>query len=274
MNTWDGLKLFYRSWNTVEPTQKAIVLFHGGHEHSGRFTPMIEMLGINNYMYFAWDARGHGMSEGRGDYTRSVQDLIRDANSFIEHILKKFSLSMSNIVLLGHSLGGLIVSSYVLDYKPDMRGVILSSPLFRVRTYVPFDRFIFRLLEHIKPSGYINSYMMASMLTHDKKEIEKRKEDPLITRPIGIKLLLSSIEQGERLIKMAPEIKIPTLILAAGNDWVAYLSAEKEFFRRLGSKSKEMVVYPGFFHEVLHEKDKHLPFQKICSFLESFYEGS
>ena len=267
--TWDGISLFYHAWNIEKAKQKALILFHGGHEHSGRFTSMIEMLDLKDYMCFACDARGHGRSDGVGDYSKSFDALVKDADIFIKHVLNRYSLSMANVILLGHSLGGLVVASYVMDYNPGIQAMILSSPIFKVRTYVPFDRFFLGLLERLRPSSYVNSYVVASMLTHDKKEIEERRRDPLIRRPIGTKMLLSAIEEGERLIQRASEIRIPTLILSAGTDWVAHLSAEKEFFKRIGSPSKEMIVYPGFFHEILHEQDRHKPIQKIRSFLET-----
>lgn len=267
--TWDGLRLFYRAWNTDKLERKAIILFHSGHEHSGRFNEIVEILNLKDYMYFAWDARGHGRSEGRGDYARTILDLKHDLSVFIQHILKKYSLSMSNLVLLGSSLGGLLISSYVYEYKPEIRAMILGSPLFRVRTYIPFDRLVLRILGGLKSSCYVNSYVLASMLTHDKKEIEERKRDPLITRPIGVRMLLSTIEEGARLIKVAPEITVPTLMLCSGNDWVASLPAEKKFYNRLGSKTKEIVIYPGLFHDIFHERDKHMAIKKVHLFLES-----
>src|SRR5438270_11131 len=34
--SWDGAELFYRSWLPDNPTDKGLVLFHRGHEHSAR----------------------------------------------------------------------------------------------------------------------------------------------------------------------------------------------------------------------------------------------
>ena len=68
--THDGTKLFYRHWPAVAQSAKprAIVLFHRGHEHSGRLVHIVEELGLDDFAMFAWDARGHGRSPGeRGD---------------------------------------------------------------------------------------------------------------------------------------------------------------------------------------------------------------
>ena len=66
----DGTELFYQHWATATPstTKKAIILFHRGHEHSGRMAHLVNELNLPDFDFFAWDARGHGHSPGeRGD---------------------------------------------------------------------------------------------------------------------------------------------------------------------------------------------------------------
>ena len=76
--TWDGQDLFYRAWlpeinaetissrarvsmpNRLPPIRKALLLFHRGHEHSGRWEETVEALNLRDVAVFAWDARGHG----------------------------------------------------------------------------------------------------------------------------------------------------------------------------------------------------------------------
>ncbi len=268
---WDGLKLFHRVWPALRATRKSLILFHGGHEHSGRFHNFIEQMGREDVTYFGWDARGHGQSPGRRGYARSLRDITQDVHAFLQHLSQAHGLSLSDSVLLGHSVGSLTVIAYVRDYRPPVRGMILGSPALHVRTYVPFDRAVLRLLIRRNPEGHVNSYVVAPLLTHDPEEIKARNRDALIARPIGLKMLLSVLEEGQRLIQEAPSIQLPTLILSAGSDWVVQLSAERAFFSRLGSTKKEMIIYPGFFHEVFHEKDRHLPIGKAREFLNSLF---
>lgn len=269
--TWDGMKLFHRVWPATRPTSKTVVLFHGGHEHSGRFDDLVERLGREDTTYFAWDARGHGRSPGRRGYANALGEITRDLEMFLRHLTQAHQFSSADAVFLGHSVGSLTVLAYVRDYQPPIRGMILGSPALHVRTYVPCDRLLLRLLIRWRPEGIVNSYVVASMLTHDPEEVTSRNRDPLIARPIGAKMLLSVLEEGQRLIREAPEIRVPTLILSAGRDWVVHLSAEERFFNRLGASNKEMIVYPGFFHEVFHEKDRQQPLGKARAFLESLF---
>src|SRR5205823_2016325 len=60
--------------------------------------------------------------------------------------------------------------------------------------------------------------------------------------------------------------------LAAGSDWVVQLSAQRRFFERLGSPVKEMHVYPGSYHSLFHEKDRHLPIGKVREFVRAAFD--
>ncbi len=78
--THDSVELFYRPWPaTHSDTKKAILIFHRGHEHSGRLQHIADELQLPGYDLFAWDARGHGRSPGaRGDspgFAASVRDI-------------------------------------------------------------------------------------------------------------------------------------------------------------------------------------------------------
>lgn len=269
--TWDGVRLFHRSWPALRATRNTVIFFHGGHEHSGRFQDLVERMGREDVTYFGWDARGHGQSPGRRGYARSLREITQDVHAFLQHVSQAHHCAPSDTVLLGHSVGSLTVIAYVRDYQPPVRGMILGSPALHVRTYVPFDLAVLRLLIRRNPEGHVNSYVVAPLLTHDPEEIKARNRDALIARPIGLKMLLSVLEEGQRLIQEAPSIHLPTLILSAGSDWVVQLSAERAFFSRLGSTNKEMIVYPGFFHEVFHEKNRHLPIGKAREFLRSLF---
>jgi len=77
MTSWDGAKLFYRAWIPVKATDKAMLLFHRGHEHSGRWQETVDSLGLDGVAMFAWDGRGHGRSPGeRGAAKYPLQQIV------------------------------------------------------------------------------------------------------------------------------------------------------------------------------------------------------
>jgi len=62
--SWDGTELFYRAWLPEQSITRAVILFHRGHEHSGRWQDVVDKLDLPDFAVFAWDARGHGGMHG------------------------------------------------------------------------------------------------------------------------------------------------------------------------------------------------------------------
>ena len=270
--SWDGTQIFYRAWHPGEPQKKAVILFHGGHEHSERFTPVIEALDLPGVSFFGWDARGHGRSPGPRGYARSFQDLVKDAHAFAQAVSTQHGIKPEDTAVMGHSEGSVIASALVLDHMPGVRGMVLGSPAIQIKLYFPFAYPLMKLWARVRPNGFVNSFVVSSMLTHDPEERAQRNQDPLIARPIGLKALLGLLDEGKRLVERAPRIRVPALVLSAGSDWVVHLKTQKTFVSRLGSAEKEHIVYPGFYHEVFHEKDRHLPIGRTREFLAGLFE--
>src|SRR5207253_7707118 len=165
-------------------------------------------------------------------------------------------IAMENIVVLAHSVGAVTVAAWVHDYAPPIRGLILATPAFRVKLYVPFAVPLLRMRQKLLGRGYVKSYVKARMLTHDPVEAERYHADKLIFRQIAVNILLDLHDTSTRLLADAGAITVPTLVLAAGSDWVVKVSAQQQFFDRLSSPVKQMEILPGFHHAILHEKDR------------------
>lgn len=270
-NTWDGTNLFYRAWHPGFVRDKALILFHGGHEHSGRFQDLVEKLDLEDTSVFAWDGRGHGRSPGERGYAHHFRNLVRDADAFVRDVSETYDIPMRNIAVLGHSVGSVIVTTWLHDYAPNIRGAVLGSPAFQVKLYVPFALPALRLLQRFRPDAYVNSYVRPGMLTHDRGEVRARHQDPLISPKIAVRVLTSLFDTADRVVKGAGSITIPILLLSASSDYVVRRKAHRTFFENLGSTHKEMQVYNGFFHEVFHEKDRHIPIECAKKFIEKLY---
>ncbi len=257
--SWDGAELFYRAWLPEQNTTRAVILFHRGHEHSGRWQDVADKLDLPDFALFAWDARGHGRSPGERGYAENLGVLTRDVEAFVGHVSRHYGIPVENIVVFAHSVGSVLAATWVHDYAPKIRALVLGSPALRVQLYVPFAISGLRLLLKFKPKAFVNSYVKAKLLTHDPAKIASYDADPLITRCIAVNLLVDLFDAGRKLVADAAAITVPTLVLTSGADWVVDRDIQREFFERLGSPVKEMHVYPGFFHDTFNERDNHLP---------------
>jgi len=265
----DGAQLFYRAWIPSEPTRKSLVIFHRGHEHSGRLEDVVRGLHLRGVAIFAWDARGHGRSSGRRGYASTFGQITRDADEFIRHISIAHGMPLREMVVLGHSVGAVTVAAWVHDYAPPVRAMVLVTPALRVKLYVPFARQALRMLRLLsrRRPRFVSSYVKGRLLTHDEEQARKYDEDPLISRTIAVNILLGLHDTAIRLIADAGAIQTPTLLLAGGSDWVVDLKVERDFFNRLGSTIKRMRVFDGMYHDILHEKDRRSVLNDIRVFI-------
>ena len=266
--THDGEDLYYRMWPSLSRTPRGtIVLLHRGHEHSGRLSHLVPELNLPDFAFFAWDARGHGHSPGKRGFSPSAATSVRDVQSFIDHICEAHDIAIEDILVVGQSIGAVVAAAWVHDYAPNIAGLVLAAPAFKVKLYIPFARPLLRLARRVKGDFFINSYVRAKLLTHDKARIASFKNDPLIARAISVNLLLGLHDLSARIIEDAAAITVPTQLLISGSDWVVHKGPQHRFFDRLGAPKKERHIFAGFYHDTLGERDRKLAVDKIRSFI-------
>jgi alpha-beta hydrolase superfamily lysophospholipase/SAM-dependent methyltransferase len=277
--THDGTELFYRHWPAAEATHtdrdtnRALILFHRGHEHSGRLQHVVDEMNLPGVACFAWDARGHGRSPGaRGD-SPGFAASVKDVDVFIRHVSTSYGIPMENIVVLAQSVGAVLAATWAHDYAPQVRGLVLVAPAFKVKLYVPLARPALALWYKLRGNFFISSYVKARYLTHDPERIASYDADPLITRDISARILLGLYDAAERVIADARAIRLPIQVLASDSDWVVHQGPQEAFFRDAGSKVKEFHVLPGLFHDILGEKDRHLALDKVRDFILRLYDA-
>ena len=264
----DGAQLFYRYWPAVAaPGTRAIVLLHRGHEHSARMQHLVEELALPGFAMFAWDARGHGRSTSPAGKVPSFATLVKDLDSFIQHISAAYGLRVEDIALVGQSVGSVLAATWAHDYAPKIRCMVLSAPAFRIKLYAPFAYRILGLLHWLRGDFEINSYVKPRVLTHDPERIASYQTDPLIKRPISVGLLLGLDRTSKRVVEDAQAIHVPTQLLISGQDWVVRRKPQLDFFARLGTPVKEQHTFDDFFHDVLGERDRRLAVDKVRSFV-------
>jgi len=264
----DGVEMFYRHWPATSGAPRgAIVMFHRGHEHSGRMAHLADELDLPDFAVFAWDARGQGRSPGQRGFSPSIGTSVRDVQTFIDHIEAAYGFAANDIAVVAQSLGAVLVAAWAHDYAPDIRCMVLASPAFRVKLYVPFARTGLKVMQKLRGHFFVNSYVKARFLTHDPERIASFNADPLIARPIAVNILLALYETADRVVADAKAITIPTQLLISGADFVVHHGPQHRFFERLGAPIKERHVLPGFYHDTFGETDRHLAVEKARAFI-------
>lgn len=264
----DGAMLHYRHWPAAQPSGRALVLFHRGHEHGGRLQHVVDELDMPGLDIFAWDARGHGLNEGPRGYAPNFGYFVRDAEQFRLHLQAEHGITAENTVVIAQSVGAVIAAAWVHDYAPRLRGLVLASPAFSVNLYVPLAVSGLRLLHALRGDFTVNSYVKSKLLTKDEARQVSYDTDPLITRPIAVNILLELYEVAARVVADAGAIRVPTMMLVSGKDYVVREAPQREFFDRLGAAKKTYHRLEGFYHDTLGEKDRERALAPLRTFVQ------
>ena len=120
-------RLVARTWSSGEQPSHVVLLAHGYGEHVGRYEHVAAALVAHGAAAYGVDHVGHGKSEGErvliADFERVVDDLHQvDLRARAEH-------PGAPVVLIGHSMGGLIAARYAQRYGDSLAALVLSGPL-------------------------------------------------------------------------------------------------------------------------------------------------
>ncbi|TWU43887.1 Phospholipase YtpA [Novipirellula aureliae] len=272
--TSDGQTIFFRAWHPKTQSKNAVILFHRGHEHSGRWQDFVDTSKMEDCWFFAWDCRGHGRTAGERGAAESFSRIVRDADEFAKYLCRLYELDLANIAVVGQSVGAVLAAAWIHDYAPPIRAMVLATPAFRIKLYVPLAIPALRVLKKVRPKSFIQSYVRPSMLTHDERQADAYANDPLISPQIAVNILLDLHDTSTRLVDDAAAISTPTLMFVSGRDYVVRQDVQHRFFDRLSSTEKHIETLPKFYHSTFWEKDRAPIIQRTAAFLNERFEST
>jgi len=256
----------YQTWLPDGEIKAAILLVHGLGEHSGRYTNLINHLIPLGYAIYAVDHIGHGKSDGVRKHIKTFSDFSDTLDIFLERV-KEWHGS-NPLFILGHSMGGLIASHYLLANQRHFSGVILSAPALKISDNVPrLTILLGKLLAVVLPKYGILP-INPGKVSRDPAVVQAYIDDPLIHKgQTSARLASELVKAMQRVHQGAAMIKLPVLILQGTEDAIVNPDGAKEFFDVLGSPDKTLKLYDGLYHEAFNEPEKAQVFADIEQWL-------
>jgi alpha-beta hydrolase superfamily lysophospholipase len=261
----DGKKLFYRC-NSPRDHQDRLIILHGHGEHSGRYVKFFDRLLPFRGMIAASDMRGQGHSEGRQGHIDDFDDLLADVSAFITFLNGRFGAE-KNIVLLGHSFGGLVAVHWALRNPGKLRKLILSAPCLGLKLPRPLVAFN-RLLDGFAPQFIYRNPVYPPFLTHDSQEIRRYKADPMIRRKISVRLVSEMLSYAAKLEAVKEvEFPFPFYMLLAGDEKIVDGAKSLKFYEKVRAPQKRLEIYSGYYHEIFNEVGQDKVFETLKKML-------
>ena len=264
----DGTTLHVTDYFPVAPASASIVLMHGLGEHSGRYQHVAEFFCARGFAVRAYDHRGHGRSSGaRGDVPHDAA-LLDDAVQVISDFNHKLGPSAAPPYLLGHSMGGLFAARFAVAGLLPLSGLILSSPALALPLSAP-QKLLLKILRSIAPGLAVGNGLKQRYLSHDKAVVEAYRKDPLVHNKITARLLLAMLAAIAVTQRDAQGLKLPTLLVFAGDDHLVGANGSPAFFKQLTAGIGTLHRYDQLYHEIFNELDAHSVFADVGNWLES-----
>ena len=249
----NNLKIFYRN-GYAHPEKARLIIAHGLGEHSGRYQQVIHRMISEGLSVWALDFCGHGRSEGKRGHIESFDQYVTDLDKLVD-IAVKDAPQDTKILLLGHSLGGLIALNYAIRFPDKLNGLMLSSPALGLNVQVPtFKAVLGKFMSTVWPGLSMANELDPTKISHDRSVVDAYIQDPLVHDRVTARWFTEFVSTMARTQQSATAISVPTLMQIAGSDFLVDAAASEEFFNRLQEADKTIHVYSGLFHEIFNEK--------------------
>jgi len=259
IRTRDGLALLRRDWPSAD-ARGTIVVVHGLGEHIGRYAHVAARLNASGWSVVGYDQRGHGASPGERGRIAAGDDLLVDLAAVVDAVRAE---AIGPLVLLGHSLGGLVVARFVAGglesprppWRRDVDALVLSSPALDIGM-TGAKRALLATLETLTPNLGIGNGLDATGISRDPAVVAAYRADPLVHDRIAPRLVRFLADAGPAVQALAPRWRVPTLLLYAGSDRLVVPAGSAAFATAAPAAVVTARPFASLFHEIFNEPEQ------------------
>jgi alpha-beta hydrolase superfamily lysophospholipase len=266
-------ELFARFWRPDGLVRGVIVIAHGMGEHSGRYAGLAEFFAAKGFATLANDHHGHGKTTGKKGHVRSFGLFHDELDAMTEEARRR--CPDVPLVLWGHSLGGSIALTYVIQRRPTaFRAVVATSSAIKL-AFEPAKLLVAigKLTRKIAPGFTQHNQLNAADLSHDPEVVRDYKEDPLVHAYVSSELGLSTLENGEALYSFTGDFGLPLLLMHGTEDRITSFRGS-EMFARQAKGDISYKPWEGLFHETHNEPQREEVLQFAADWLEGYFNGA
>lgn len=267
LKTTNGKQIFTRTWIPESNLKAVIILVHGLGEHNGRYEYVSNFFNQNQIAFFSMDLSGHGKTEGLRGHADSFDEFSQEINSMMNYTKELYP--DTPIFLYGHSMGGTIALYHVLSKKPDIRGLIVTSPLIEPGTPVPPVKMMAaKVFNKLFPKLILENGLDVNNLSRDPMIIKDYVNDPLVHSKLSARLGMQIVEKAEWEMAHAKDLSVPTLLLQGGKDHLVNPERTRDFAEKAPKNMMKFVYFPDHLHELHNEPDRDQTLKIILDWIE------
>jgi len=263
----DGDNIALQDWplEPGKPVRAVVILIHGLGEHAGRYEQLADRLNDWGFAVRGYDQYGHGESGGaRGGLpteTRLLDDLVDIVDSTRARMEPETPL-----ILLGHSLGGLVAARFVALALRPVDGLVLSSPALDLGLGL-VQKLLLAVLPKIAPNLRLGNGLDPALISHDPAVVAAYRADQQVHDRISARLARFMADAGPATLALAPTWKVPTLLLYAGADKLVNPAGSRAFAAAAPKPMVSSRCFEGLYHEIFNEIEAEPVFAELEQWL-------
>ena len=275
VRTADGLALPLTRWPKPTGTPRGTVLIvHGLGEHAGRYAHVMAHLAANGWASVAYDQRGHGRAPGSRGGLPAPHSLLDDLGRVVARVR---AIQPGPLVLLGHSLGGLIAARFVAEswatpaapwWRP-VDALVLSSPALDPGMSV-LQKLLLAIAAPLAPDVALGNGLKPAWVCSDPAVVAAYVADPLVHDRVTPRLVRFIVDAGRLVAQRAPQWAVPTLLLYAGADRCVAPRGSAAFAAAVPRPWLQARRYDGMAHEIFNEPDQARPLADLSDWLAAW----
>ena len=266
-----------------------VLIVHGLGEHAGRYEGVAQLLMQWGFAVRAYDQRGHGRSDGQRGALPDSNVLLEDLAEMVDEArlhgmpfpttagALEAELEAPNkvpLILLGHSLGGLVAARFVaLNLRP-VEGLVLSSPALDSGLSI-FQKLLLAASLKFMPLITVNNRLNPHHLSRDPQVVKAYLEDRMVHNKVSPRLGQFIATAAPATIAVAAQWRTPTLLMYAGADKMVNPEGSQRF-AKLALESSLVVpgtvtakCFDGYYHELFNELNPEPVFDLLKAWLDA-----
>jgi acylglycerol lipase len=258
--------LYHQAWLPEGNVKAVLLIVHGLGEHCGRYMNVVNHFVPLGYAVYGFDHIGHGRSEGMREVVERFTDFIDTLAVY--HEMVKVWQTGKPLFLLGHSMGGLIASYYLLDHQADFSGAVLSAPLIKATGNISQATILMgKILSALAPRMGLLP-LDPNGISRDPEVVKGYTRDPLVFQgKTPARLAAELLKAMLRVSAEADKIILPLIVLQGSGDKLVDPQGAQILYDRAGSKDKTIKIYEGLYHEVFNEPERARVLQEVETWL-------
>lgn len=259
--------LYFRHWASNAP-KGVVVLIHGLGEHCQRYEHLATHLNEAAYALSSMDLPCHGRSDGVRGHIDSFDDYESAVLKLYEHT--KALYPDTPLFLLGHSMGGLIATKFLLTHQDKFAGAMLSAAAIQTPQEPPaWQVAVIKTIAKFFPKAPMIA-LDASAVSRDPAVVEKYMNDPLVSQAkLSAQFLVSMTDTMDACKDDAKFINLPLKIMHGSGDVMTSPEGSQLLHDLVGSKDKSFTLYDGLYHEIFNEPEGEQIFSEMVSWMNT-----